>query len=217
MCVRAAMRGFVYLYIFVFEDVRSIMALNLSLLFQFNREAHRLRSVSYCELIILCWNCVRVCMCVLAPVGVWCVCTFVIAKEMTEQSIISHLPHPDLIFLNALTPWLLLMHLQCQSHSFELQRWRETDRGGWGGGLGVACGPGVRVQGGYFSLFVALCLLKKNLKCSYVHWKATACWILKYLWHHCFFFSCVCTSCKQSRSCFHGNIYLCEEFINPFS
>lgn len=32
-----------------------------------------------------------------------------------------------------------------------------------------------------------------------------------------FFPSCVYTSCKQSRSCFHGNIYLCEEFINPFS
>lgn len=31
-----------------------------------------------------------------------------------------------------------------------------------------------------------------------------------------FFPSCVYTSCKQSRSCFHGNIYLCEEFINPF-
>lgn len=23
--------------------------------------------------------------------------------------------------------------------------------------------------------------------------------------------SCVCTSCKQSRSCFHGNSYLCED------
>ena len=58
-----------------------------------------------------------------------CVCVhFVIAKEMTEQGIISHLPHPDLIFLNALTPWLLQKHLQCQSHSFELQRWSESER-----------------------------------------------------------------------------------------
>lgn len=49
-----------------------------------------------------------------------------------------------------------------------------------------------------------------------MHWKASARWILKYLWHHCFFSSCVYTSCKQSRSCFHGNIYLCEEFIKEF-
>lgn len=68
-----------------------------------------------------------------------CVCTcmsfFVIAKGNGR----AHLPHPDLIFLNALTPWQLLMHLQCQSHSSELQRWSETetwgdgDMGRWGG------------------------------------------------------------------------------------
>ncbi len=66
---------------------------------------------------------------------------------------------------------------------------RKSERGGGGGG------PGVRVQGGYSSLFVAPCLLKKkkkNLKCSYVHWKASARWILKYLWHQCFFFFLLC-------------------------
>ena len=92
-----------------------------------------------------------------------CVCVhFVIAKEMTEQGIISHLPHPDLIFLNALTPWLLQKHLQCQSHSFELQRWSESERDRERGGGG----PGVRVQGGYSSLFVSLLVQKKRKKKS---------------------------------------------------
>lgn len=103
-------------------------------LFQPNSVAQCLRSVSYCELIILCWNCA--CVCFSTCLSVWgcvsvhaymCV-SFVTGKEMAGQGIISHPPHPDLIFLNALTPWLLLMHLQCQSHSFELQRWSETEK-----------------------------------------------------------------------------------------
>lgn len=55
--------------------------------------------------------------------------------------------------------------------------------------------------------------------------------IVKYFWRYCSAsasFSttppsnppCLCvlnTSCKQSRSCFHGNIYLRERFVNPLS
>lgn len=139
VCSHAWLCIFVMCFFFVFVNVRSITTLSLVLLFQLNREAHCLRSVSYCELIILCWNCVSVCVCVY----------FVTAKEMTEQSIISHLPHPDLIFLNALTQWLLQMNLQCQSHSFELQRWkRERERA-----REVGVGGGTRGEGARWLLF----------------------------------------------------------------
>lgn len=43
-----------YGWICVLDSVSSIVALYLLRLFQLNREAHRLRSVSYCELIIPC-------------------------------------------------------------------------------------------------------------------------------------------------------------------
>lgn len=59
-------------------------------------------------------------------------CIFVIAKEMTEHSDIYHLLHPELIFLNALTPWLLQMHQQCQSHCFEFSKMRSEEGGGFG-------------------------------------------------------------------------------------
>lgn len=65
--------------------------------------------------------CVRVCASALVCV---CVCVFFVIAKGNGRA---HLPHPDLIFLNALTSWQLLMHLQCQSHSPELQRWRETE------------------------------------------------------------------------------------------
>lgn len=55
------------------------------------------------------------------------VCVFFVLAKGNGRA---HLPHPDLIFLNALTPWQLLMHLQCQSHSSELQIWRKTET--WG-------------------------------------------------------------------------------------
>lgn len=81
LCMHAAMHRHVYLYTFVFEGGGCIMAPNLSLLLQLDREAHRLRSVSYCELIILCWNCVRACMCVLLPVCVRvCVLSLLLRK-----------------------------------------------------------------------------------------------------------------------------------------
>ena len=88
----------------------------------------------------------------------------------------------------------------------------ERERGGWGG----CC---------HSLLFVTPCLKKRILNvtvCTGKHMLAefenTFGTIVLFLFF-CFFssFSCVYTSCKQSRSCFHGNIYLCEEFINPFS
>lgn len=159
------MHRHVYLYTFVFEGGGSIMTLNLSLLLQLNREAHRLRSVSYCELIILCWNCVRACMCVLLPVCV-CVCVYLWLLLRKWQSRVLFLIYhiQTSYFLNVLTPWLLLMHLQCQSHSFELQRRRMRESKSRR--KEARRGPEVRVQGGHPSLFVALCLLKKILNAA---------------------------------------------------
>ena len=80
MCVYACAQlcvVLVYLYTFLngFESVRSTTALHPFLLFQLDREARCLRSVSYCELIILRWNCVRARMVVCVYVCV-CMCVF---------------------------------------------------------------------------------------------------------------------------------------------
>lgn len=100
--------------------------------------------------------CLCMCACVL----------FVIAKGNGR----AHLPHPDLIFLNALTPWQLLMHLQCQSHSSERkdgERQRHGETEIWGGEEGGVCrGEEARsLVTLYVSVLVKNRREKKNLKC----------------------------------------------------
>lgn len=108
-------------HLMMHETLRSILLLSAWL---------RGRVFQLCFILWINYSLVE-CVCVY----VWVRVFFVIAKGNGR----AHLPHPDLIFLNALTPWQLLMHLQCQSHSSELQRWRETetwgdrDMGRWGG------------------------------------------------------------------------------------
>lgn len=55
-----------------------------------------------------------------------------------------------------------------------------------GGGGGETWGWGARWALNTLSLWLSGG--KKIFKRGYVHWKVSACWILKYLWHHCFFF-----------------------------
>lgn len=122
---------------------------NPFLLFQLSCEAHCLRSISYCKLIIFCWNCISVCVCICVCLSVCSACIyFVIASKMTWHSIISHLPYPDL------TRVFFVVVVECISSTAaanaspvsitflwiwktESRRWRE-EGGGRGGGYKVA-------------------------------------------------------------------------------
>lgn len=125
---------------------------NPFLLFQLSCEAHCLRSISYCKLIIFCWNCISVCvhMCVfecLLCMHLLCYCK---QNDMAQYYFPSTISRHHACFLlsllNASAPRPLQMHPQCQSHFFEFGRRRAGDGGrrqGW------------RLQGGYSSLTVA--------------------------------------------------------------
>lgn len=86
----------------------------------------------------------------------------------------------------------------------KMERDRETERlRGGVGAVEIGWGEGARCP------FFTLCAcLKKNLKCRSVHWKASARWMLKYLWHQCFF-SPVCIQAASSHAAVSMAISIC--------
>lgn len=211
MCVRASVCARRWLW----------LIFNPFLLFQLSCEAHCLRSISYCKLIIFCWNCISVCvhMCVfecLLCMHLLCYCKQNDMAQYYFPSTISR-PHACVFCCRC---WMHQLRGRCKcissvNHiSLNLEDGEQEMEGGSRGG-------GYKVATPHSQLLVK----KKKKKSKFKNLKMQLCALeslcslnFKIPLAPLFFFpSCVYTSCKQSRSCFHGNIYLCEEFINPFS
>lgn len=163
---------------------------NPFLLFQLSCEAHCLRSISYCKLIIFCWNCISVCvhMCVfecLLCMHLLCYCKQNDMAQYYFPSTISR-PHACVFCCRC---WMHQLRGRCKcissvNHiSLNLEDGEQEMEGGSRGG-------GYKVATPHSQLLVKKKIKNQNskiLKCSCVHWKASARWISKYLWHHCFF------------------------------